>query len=208
MELAPLPNATTEHENEQENQVFQRGGPGIIVLGLPMRILYMNPRASNLIAHFSWENHVNGYPRGVKGVLPTPLLEACSEVERLLSERTQCKDWERFEVRRLLGDQERTLVLRGFGVPVGRNPQYARIIVTLEEIGEWEVEGGHPPTEAFHLTQRERGVLNGIAKGWTNKEIANSLGISVHTVREHIRHIMGKTKSRTRTGILAKIFQI
>src|SRR2546422_9610823 len=108
MELAPLPNAASEHVNEQERQVLELGGPGIIVLVLPMRILYMNQRASDLIAHFPWENHANGHPRGAKGVLPAPVLEVCSEVERLLGERTQCKDWERFEVKRLLGGQERS----------------------------------------------------------------------------------------------------
>lgn len=209
MELTPLPNATPEHENEQERQVLERGGPGIIVLGLPMRILYMNQRASDLIAHFPWENHANGHPRGAKGVLPAQFLEVCSEIERLLGERTQCKDWERFEVKRLLGGQESALLLRGVGVPDGRGTRNAHIIVTLEEIvGEWNVAGGHQATEEFHLTQREQGVLNGLTKGWTNKEIANCLGISVHTVREHIHHIMGKTNSRTRAGVLAKIFQI
>src|SRR2546427_9264566 len=89
MELAPLPNAASEHVNEQERQVLELGGPGIIVLVLPMRILYMNQRASDLIAHFPWENHANGHPRGAKGVLPTPVLEVCSEVERLLGERSE-----------------------------------------------------------------------------------------------------------------------
>jgi DNA-binding CsgD family transcriptional regulator len=209
MELAPLPNAASEHVNEQERQVLELGGPGIMVLGLPMRILYMNQRASDLIAHFPWENHANGHPRGAKGVLPAPLLEVCSEIERLLGERTQCKDWERFEVKRLLGGQESELLLRGFAVPDGSGTRHAHIIVTLEEIvGEWNVPRGHKPTAGFHLTQREQGVLNGLTKGWTNKEIANCLGISVHTVREHIHHIMGKTNSRTRAGVLAKIFQI
>ena len=209
MELAPLPNAASEHVNEQERQVLELGGPGIIVLVLPMRILYMNQRASDLIAHFPWENHANGHPRGAKGVLPTPVLEVCSEVERLLGERTQCKDWERFEVKRLLGGQESTLLLRGFAVPDGSGIRHAHIIVTLEEIvGELSVPGGHKPSEEFHLTQREHGVLDGLTKGWTNKEIANCLGISVYTVREHIHHIMGKTNVRTRAGVLAKIFQI
>ena len=96
MELAPHSNVIPEHENEQARELLERGGPGIIVLGLPMRILYTNQRASDFIAHFPWDNHGNGHPRGAKGVLPAPLLEVCSEVERLLAERTQCKDWERF----------------------------------------------------------------------------------------------------------------
>jgi DNA-binding CsgD family transcriptional regulator len=203
-----LQNSTTEHENEQKKQVLERGGPGIMVLGLPMRILHMNQRASDLIAKFPWETHVNGHPRGARGVLPTPFLEVCSEIERLLSARTQRKDWERFEVKRLLGGQERELLIRGFGVPDGRGTPHARIILTFEEIVDaWNVAGGHRTTEEFRLTQREQGVFNGIAKGWTNKEIANFLGISVHTVREHIHHIMDKTHSRTRTGVLAKFFR-
>src|SRR5437879_13171943 len=114
MELAPLPNAASEHVNEQERQVLELGGPGIIVLVLPMRILYMNQRASDLIAHFPWENHANGHPRGAKGVLPTPVLEVCSEVERLLGERTHGKDWERLEVKRLVGARGSTQRLHAY----------------------------------------------------------------------------------------------
>ena len=44
-------------------------------------------------------------------------------------------------------------------------------------------------------------------KGWTNKEIANAIAISELTVKEHIKHIMDKTRTSTRTGILVKILQ-
>ena len=49
-------------------------------------------------------------------------------------------------------------------------------------------------------------MIEHLAKGWTNKEIANALGITEQTVKEHIKHIMEKTGSSTRTGILARIF--
>src|SRR2546426_12367523 len=114
MELAPLPNAASEHVNEQERQVLELGGPGIIVLVMPMRILYMNQRAADLIAHFPWENHANGHPSGAKGVLQSPGLEICCEVEHRLGKRTRYTDCERFEARRLLRGQESTLLLRGF----------------------------------------------------------------------------------------------
>ena len=42
------------------------------------------------------------------------------------------------------------------------------------------------------LTPREREVLKLIAEGHTNKEIADTLYISVHTVETHRLHIMGK----------------
>jgi len=66
MELAPHSNVIPEHENEQARELLERGGPGIIVLGLPMRILYTNQRASDLIAHFPWDNHATDIPGAPK----------------------------------------------------------------------------------------------------------------------------------------------
>lgn len=41
-------------------------------------------------------------------------------------------------------------------------------------------------------TPRETQVLRGIALGLSNKEIANSLSISVETVREHVQNLLRK----------------
>jgi len=43
------------------------------------------------------------------------------------------------------------------------------------------------------LTRREFDVLRGITQGLCNKEIAKALGISVETVKEHVRNILRKT---------------
>src|SRR5262245_53359138 len=42
------------------------------------------------------------------------------------------------------------------------------------------------------LTKREGEVLKQLALGLTNKEIAQSLGISYETVKEHVQHILQK----------------
>ncbi|RMH01887.1 MAG: DNA-binding response regulator [Chloroflexi bacterium] len=42
------------------------------------------------------------------------------------------------------------------------------------------------------LTPREMDVLNLIAIGATNQEIANQLSLSLHTVKTHVRNILGK----------------
>ena len=47
-----------------------------------------------------------------------------------------------------------------------------------------------------------------LAKGWTNKEIASALQLALPTVKEHIRHIMAKTNTTTRTGILVRVFHM
>ena len=60
---------------------------------------------------------------------------------------------------------------------------------------------------AVQLTNREQSVVENLAKGWTNKEIANALHITEQTVKEHIKHIMRKTNSTTRTGVLVQVFR-
>lgn len=49
------------------------------------------------------------------------------------------------------------------------------------------------------LTQRESQVLEQLALGLTNKEIAQTLGISYETVKEHVQHILRKVGVSDRT---------
>ena len=49
------------------------------------------------------------------------------------------------------------------------------------------------------LTKREGEVLKQLALGLTNKEIAQSLGISYETVKEHVQHILQKLGVTDRT---------
>ncbi len=49
------------------------------------------------------------------------------------------------------------------------------------------------PKEVFpDLTEREREILGMIAKGQSNVEISNSLGVSLKTVRNHVSNIFSK----------------
>jgi two-component system nitrate/nitrite response regulator NarL len=52
-----------------------------------------------------------------------------------------------------------------------------------------------------HLTSREREVMNLIAKGQSNKEIANSLLISLSTVKNHVHNILEKLSLQHRLDI-------
>jgi DNA-binding NarL/FixJ family response regulator len=55
------------------------------------------------------------------------------------------------------------------------------------------------------LTQRESEVLEQLANGLTNKEIALALGISYETVKEHVQHILRKigVSDRTQAAVWA-----
>ena len=57
---------------------------------------------------------------------------------------------------------------------------------------------GAPTTTDTPLTDREREVLELVAKGFAYAEIADVLGMSVHTVTSHIKHIYRKLEVRSR----------
>ena len=58
---------------------------------------------------------------------------------------------------------------------------------------------------SFGLTDREREVLNLIALGASNKEIAGELSLSLHTVKSHVRNILNKlhVANRRQAALLA-----
>lgn len=61
-----------------------------------------------------------------------------------------------------------------------------------------------PSQEAVHLSAREEEVLILLSKGYSNKEIANQLGIGVQTVGSHIKHIYEKMHVRSRAEAVAR----
>ena len=66
-------------------------------------------------------------------------------------------------------------------------------------------EPGRPPAAlAEELTPREVEVLELLAAGLSNKDIAAQLGISEHTVKFHISAIFGKLDAHTRTEAAAR----
>jgi DNA-binding NarL/FixJ family response regulator len=62
------------------------------------------------------------------------------------------------------------------------------VITGLQEGGKSGVSQEIPP----RLSPRERQIIQLLAKGATNKEVANELGISVKTVETHRKNIMAK----------------
>jgi RNA polymerase sigma factor (sigma-70 family) len=53
------------------------------------------------------------------------------------------------------------------------------------------------------LTDRERDVLELLAKGYTNRQIAEQLGITANTVKKHVDHILQKLQVSTRAAAVA-----
>ena len=185
-----------------ETIVEQRVGPGMLLLSPALQLMHMDRRA--------WElsGKILRAQSGISatGVLPTAVTELCAEVITALQIRTDAKDWEQVQIRRLVSALNPPVLLRAFGLPDRGGVQRARILILMEEVAQRKERGPEKARERFRLTAREHGVIGYLAKGQTNKEIANALNITEQTVKEHIKHIMEKTRSTTRTGALVRIF--
>ena len=65
------------------------------------------------------------------------------------------------------------------------------------------VRGRPEALDAVRMTPREREVINLIAEGLSNKEIATRLEIATDTVKSHVRNVMEKLMLHTRLQIAA-----
>jgi DNA-binding NarL/FixJ family response regulator len=67
-----------------------------------------------------------------------------------------------------------------------------------------------PPPNALKnekLSQREEEILQQLSKGYTTKEIADHLSVSVNTIRTHLQHIYDKLHVRSRTEAVVKFLK-
>lgn len=58
-----------------------------------------------------------------------------------------------------------------------------------------------PPVDA--LTSRQAEILESLARGLTNKDIARQFGLSVRSVEEHVNHVVEKVGAANRTEAVA-----
>jgi DNA-binding NarL/FixJ family response regulator len=75
--------------------------------------------------------------------------------------------------------------------------------------GQWQPRVGariaaeRPPPPPDDLTERELDVLRRITLGYTSREIASQLRLSVRTVESHRRHIHEKLRLDTRAELVS-----
>lgn len=75
------------------------------------------------------------------------------------------------------------------------------IIHQLSKLDTKNRNSGLQNNEDDNLTKREIEVLTGVVNGMMNKEIADALNISVHTVVRHRKNITMKTGIRSQSGL-------
>ena len=78
------------------------------------------------------------------------------------------------------------------------------VMLTMSDLLRGEQSGQEPKNSLKLLTEREREIIQLLARGESNKAIAQSLSISYDTVKQHVRHILTKLNlsSRVKAAVL------
>jgi DNA-binding NarL/FixJ family response regulator len=91
-------------------------------------------------------------------------------------------------------------VLDHFDLLIDINDSPDRIREKLGQVLEKQVSG-EEKEEQESLSEREREVLKALVNGASNKEIADALHISLHTVISHRKNITRKTSVKSLSGL-------
>ncbi|RMH07013.1 MAG: LuxR family transcriptional regulator [Nitrospirae bacterium] len=188
-----------------EQLAEKRAIPGIISLTASRQVLYMNAEAQALSRHL-FHAACDKHSESPALMLPQEILEVCDALQQIHLAQIEPKDQDNLHLRRVVGKAEFPILIRGFLIP-SQEQQEARFLILMEKFGRRGQVISEEAKKFFQLTDREHEIVKHVADGLTNKEIAEALEISEHTVKEHIKHILRKTNSTTRTGILAQILR-
>jgi DNA-binding NarL/FixJ family response regulator len=186
------------YAEESQSIAEQRIGHGILLVSADGQILMMDQRAGEFC------RQMKDMAGNASDTLPIALVKLVKEIAELQQLRTHSKDWEDFKVKRVIGGREGKILVAGIGLPAAvGHKSLPTILLTMDAIIQRATSLRRP--EQFLLTPKEKSVVDFLLKGYTNKEIAEATGVKVQTAKEHIKHIMEKTKTTTRTGIIVAI---
>lgn len=91
-------------------------------------------------------------------------------------------------------------ILRQYNGTIDITDDVADVVRKLKQ----GIDSNNMPAEAgegYELSERENEILAAVARGLTNKEIADKYNISIHTVISHRKNITRKTGIKTVSGL-------
>ena len=195
-----MPETTYPVRDHFSRVIENRTCPGIFMVNSTMEVIWADRRAWELCRAIAHGRTAKGSCRH----LPQVVQVLCEQaMQQLKEDRKSTLDSPLF--RKIIDGTGGSLLVCGFGLPFNKDPQQSQLLILIERIGRRGLAAAQQAKEIFNLTQREVEVVQQLLKGWSNKKIAYDLKLKEQTVKEHIQRIMAKTKSESRTGILARV---
>jgi hypothetical protein len=107
-----------------------RSRPGILIFSRRQQLLHMNRRALELTGHL---NQTEIGP--VNDILLAPVRELSAQIQEALDSHKEANIWKLFELKRVIFEAGRKILVRGFGLADRNSHDDSRIVIVLEEVG-------------------------------------------------------------------------
>jgi len=187
---------------KQSPRLQQQGGTGVILFNSTGHLLFINSEAQAFIHQLQpLSTRENG-----TCLIPEEILTVVRALVARLMHCDHPKDLESFQVERLCVAPGQQFLLRGLCIPDEPLVRNSRCLVIMEKLNQHKLECTDAEIQRlYHLTEREQMVIIYLKLGFTNKEIAGRMNLSEYTVKEHLKRIMHKTKTTTRTGLVGRM---
>lgn len=166
--------------------------PGLIVLRDDWSVESLTPGVAR------WLEGLPGGDWAGRGTLPPSVLAVAGRALRTAEDRDTPGE---VAVARVLSDDGRWVLLHGASLVADG----ARRVAVI-------VEPAHPARissllmSAYGLTEREQDVTRLVLRGEDTGRIAAGLGVSPHTVQQHLKGIFEKTGVRSRRELVGRVF--
>ena len=185
-----------------EGIIRKRALPGILIFNARHELVYISREASGLLSELAGGN--DPVLPGKKTAVPEEiylLLDSLKKSDGKTGIEGPCH----YSFISSAGGPYSVRAVPLYRSSSGKNPSHTMVI--LERCAHKRKLDINKVKERFNLTEREAEVVGEIAKGATNHEIASTLSISEHTVKDHVKNIMNKFGVNSRTLIISHVFE-
>ena len=172
---------------------------GLMLFNTTGQLLFMNREAKTYLAQ------LDPCTENSRDTIPKDVLRVVSEMISRVPFCKHPKDFESILVERLCVESDQRFLLRGLYAADPQFIQRSQVLIVIERLNQTLHCPDAKTQQLYHLTEREQMVIMYMLLGFTNKEIANRLHLSEYTVKEHVKRMMHKTYTNTRTGLLARV---
>ena len=148
---------TTCAWSQQNGTVRYR--PGILIFSHRQKLLHVNRRALELTGQLDPAEIEPGCR-----IHSGPVYELRNGIQAALDHRRNADIWELVEVKRVIFETERKILVRGFGLSDRKAPGYSRIVIVLEEFDPRQDRGEAKSQVMCSPQERGRAEIRAAAK--------------------------------------------
>jgi len=182
-----------------EDIIKKRTQPGILIFNRHHELVFINSEAVTFLKGINRKNETSKNPDEI----PDEIFRICRTLKKISasgSERPCCNA--------SIGHDGQLYSIRALPLfHAGRKNKSSHTMVIIERCTPRRNIDIEKVKAKFNLAKREAEVVEGIVKGFTNREIASALFLSEYTVKDYIKKIMNKLGVKCRTLIFCRVIE-